>query len=454
MFDKGFAAGPDAAASDEPAAGPVDAPGRVEAMLSALQHLGHVGVWDLDIATGTMWWSDGLYTIHGYPPDSFPASLDRLVANTHPGDRAAFTEQLHALITNGRELDVISRVVRPDSSPRYVHRRGSLLRDSDGNPLRVCATSIDVTDTRVLESERDEALVRLFASEARYRMLAENAWDVIWTMSLDGTVTYVSPSVQRVRGITPEEAAPQTLDQIHPAESVARVTAYYEALFAAIQAETELPTFRGEQQYYRKDGSIMTGELEVKPQLDADGRVVQILGVTRDVSERKRLESELQRLALTDDLTGAYNRRYANEILPMAIKKFHRYRTPASVLLIDIDHFKAINDRCGHLVGDAVLTEFARRIAEVVRESDTLVRWGGEEFLLLAERCSMTQAVVVAEKLQAAFAHPVHDAGEVTVSIGVAEINAGDDLDSWIHRADDAMYAAKAAGRDSIQVSE
>ncbi len=203
MFDKGFAAGPDAAASDEPAAGPVDAPGRVEAMLSALQHLGHVGVWDLDIATGTMWWSDGLYTIHGYPPDSFPASLDRLVANTHPGDRAAFTEQLHALITNGRELDVISRVVRPDSSPRYVHRRGSLLRDSDGNPLRVCATSIDVTDTRVLESERDEALVRLFASEARYRMLAENAWDVIWTMSLDGTVTYVSPSVQRVRGITP-----------------------------------------------------------------------------------------------------------------------------------------------------------------------------------------------------------------------------------------------------------
>ena len=134
MFDKGFAAGPDAAASDEPAAGPVDAPGRVEAVLSALQHLGHVGVWDLDIATGTMWWSDGLYTIHGYPPDSFPASLDRLVANTHPGDRAAFTEQLHALITNGRELDVISRVVRPDSSPRYVHRRGSLLRDSDGNP--------------------------------------------------------------------------------------------------------------------------------------------------------------------------------------------------------------------------------------------------------------------------------------------------------------------------------
>ena len=74
MFDKGFSAGPDAAASDELAAGPVDAPGRVEAMLSALQHLGHVGVWDLDIATGTMWWSDGLYTIHGYPPDSFPAS--------------------------------------------------------------------------------------------------------------------------------------------------------------------------------------------------------------------------------------------------------------------------------------------------------------------------------------------------------------------------------------------
>ena len=90
-----------------------------------------------------------------------------------------------------------------------------------------------------------------------------------------------------------------------------------------------------------------------------------------------------------------------------------------------------------HLVGDAVLTEFARRIAEVVRESDTLVG-GVARSSCPAERCSMTQAVVVAEKLQAAFAHPVHDAGEVTVSIGVAEITAGDDLDSWIHRADDA----------------
>ena len=128
-------------------------------------------------------------------------------------------------------------------------------------------------------------------SEERHRLLAENAWDVIWTMALDGSITYVSPAIERVRGITASEAMAQTPDQINPPASAAIVAEYFSRLFAAIDSGTEPPEFRGELEYYRGDGSIMVGELQVVPHIGADGNVVEILGVTRDISERKLLDA-------------------------------------------------------------------------------------------------------------------------------------------------------------------
>jgi diguanylate cyclase (GGDEF)-like protein/PAS domain S-box-containing protein len=399
-----------------------------------------------------MWWSDAFYRIHGHDPRSVPASVDQMVQDTHPTERATFSEHIDALFTDGVDLDVISRIDHPDGSLRHIHRTGRLVRG--GGHSQVRGTALDVSATRVVEHGPSQMLPALVADEARYRLLAENAWDVIWTMALDGSITYVSPAVQRVRGITPSEAASQSLEEIHPPASAERVRVYYQELFAAIQAGEPPPTFRGEQEYYRKDGSIMIGELEVKAQLDSEGGIVQILGVTRDISERKRLEAELKRMAVTDPLTGVHNRRHADEILAGAIKRHRRYKLPACLLLIDIDHFKSINDRWGHVDGDAVLVELARRISDNVRDSDMLARWGGEEFLLLVEHCTVEHARVVAEKLQAVLGERFETVGRVSVSIGIADLRTDHDLDSWIRRADSAMYAAKAAGRNSIRVSE
>ncbi len=299
-------------------------------------------------------------------------------------------------------------------------------------------------------TELHEAETRLMNSEKRSRLLAENAWEVIWTMDLDGKITYVSPAVERMRGITPEEAMRQSLDEIHPPESAASVADYYRQVFAAIEAGTEPPMFRGENEYYRKDGSIMTGELQVIPHLDGSGKVIELIGVTRDISERKVFEAELRNLAVTDTLTGVWNRRHGTELLAADLSA-RRPGQALSLLMLDIDHFKTINDTFGHQAGDHVLIEIASRLRRSLRGSDMVARWGGEEFVVLLRDCALPDALRLAEDIRAAIAElPFGAMGSLTVSVGVAEARASEDLTTWLERADQALYRAKRSGRNEV----
>ncbi len=322
-----------------------------------------------------------------------------------------------------------------------VHSRASMRASGrpDGSVVQE-GVVLDITELRQLETE-------LRQSEERYRLIVENAYDVIWTMELDGSITYVSPSVQRVRGISPAEAMTQSLEQIHPPTTAASVTAYFERLFAAIAAGAEPPIFRGEHEYYRKDGSIMTGELQVIPHVGADGKVVEILGVTRDISARKVFEAELTEMAVTDPVTGLWNRRHTTVLLADDLERSQTL----TVLMIDIDHFKAINDNHGHQAGDQVLTEVGRRLREQIRQTDVVGRWGGEEFVVLLRDCGLADSLAMAEKLRHAIADgPFGSAGSVSVSIGAAELADGEELGSLLDRADAALYRAKRAGRNTV----
>ena len=299
-------------------------------------------------------------------------------------------------------------------------------------------------------TELHEAETQLMNSEKRNRLLAENAWEVIWTMDLDGKVTYINPAVERMRGITPEEAMRQSPEEIQPPESAAIGADYYQRLFAAIEAGTEPPNFRGEQEYYRKDGSIMIGELQVIPHVDTDGHVIELIGVTRDITERKTFEAELRNLAVTDTLTGVWNRRHGTELLTADLSA-RRPGQALSLLMLDIDHFKTINDTFGHQAGDHVLIEIASRLRRSLRGSDMVARWGGEEFVVLLRDCALPDALRLAEDIRAAIAElPFGAMGSLTVSVGVAEARASEDLTTWLERADQALYRAKRSGRNEV----
>ncbi len=358
-----------------------------------------------------------------------PASLADVDAllRMKPGARTQIEVEVHA----------------PDGTSMWMLNTARCRAREDGSTV-VDVVCHDITRLKV--TQRD-----LATSERRNRLLVENAWDVIWTMALDGTITYVSPAVQRVRGFTPEEAKAQSLEQIHPPEDAAATQQYFADLFTAIENGADLPTFHGEKAYYRNDGSVMTGQLQVIPHVDEQGNVIEILGVTRDVSDQKRYEQELRRLAVTDPLTGLLNRRHAQRLLHDHLARALHDEVPLSLLMIDVDHFKAVNDTFGHETGDRVLIALTNLLTARTRASDVLARWGGEEFVIALDDRGLHDAARFAEDLRVELAQSsLAEAKRVTISIGLAQARVGETLGVLLERADKALYAAKAQGRDCV----
>jgi diguanylate cyclase (GGDEF)-like protein/PAS domain S-box-containing protein len=170
--------------------------------------------------------------------------------------------------------------------------------------------------------------------------------------------------------------------------------------------------------------------------------------------ELKRLKELLERQATRDPLTGISNRTKFNEVLGIEISRSKRFSLPLSLIMIDLDYFKTINDTYGHNAGDIVLRDFASKVSTYNRTNDLFTRWGGEEFMILATNVSKSGAVIFAEKLRLKIeAFDFSPVGRITCSFGVAEFDKNDTFDSFINKADTALYRAKSAGRNRVESS-
>ncbi len=171
-----------------------------------------------------------------------------------------------------------------------------------------------------------------------------------------------------------------------------------------------------------------------------------IFALRRWTESTKRLHQ-----ANTDSLTGLFNRRKGRETLALEIVRAQRHHRPLSIIFFDIDHFKEINDKHGHLVGDRILRQVAKVVLEKVRSIDTLARWGGEEFMLISPETGRDEACQVAERLRQNIEQRfVRNPIRVTASFGIAQLQENDDLNALYRRADDKLYEAKSAGRNRV----
>jgi diguanylate cyclase (GGDEF)-like protein/PAS domain S-box-containing protein len=318
--------------------------------------------------------------------------------------------------------------------------------DRDGEVIRYVGIQNDTTEARALREERDQALAELDG-------VFSGSQDALFLIDVeeDGTFRYrkLNPAHERLTGLTTAAVRGRTPHQVLATEAARRVVANYTRCTVAVQPvsyeeELDLP------------GGRRTWHTQLAPIVRA-GRVVQIVGAARDISERKQMEEELRYLSEMDPLTGIANRRKVREELEREIARATRHSHPLSLLILDIDRFKAVNDQFGHETGDAVLRAVSSTIEAMLRPSDRLGRWGGEEFVVILPVTSAAGALVLAERVRKAIcdSRAVPDY-PITASVGVASLRSvseadpdgPDTVDTLVRRADERLYRAKHDGRN------
>jgi diguanylate cyclase (GGDEF)-like protein/PAS domain S-box-containing protein len=321
----------------------------------------------------------------------------------------------------------------------------------------------------------EEAQLALQQSEERYRLIANWVDDVIWTLDDRGYFNYISPSIIKLTGYAPMELLQQPLSAVLVEDSALRLAAASGAVLGQVERGHPIEPIRVELEQIRRDGSTFWSEVTMNGLYGPDQQFIGFVGVTRDISERKGYESDLREArdaaeaanrallsanarlhgqATTDALTGLFNRRHFEEALAGQITQTRSYGEPLCLLIIDIDHFKEINDRYGHQTGDRVIVELAGLLMDGLRKTDLLARWGGDEFVVMLPHTPAQEAWQLAEQLRqlmAGHGFPVVD--QLTGSFGVAELQPEESAEDCFARVDRVLYSAKAAGRNQVKLS-
>lgn len=290
-----------------------------------------------------------------------------------------------------------------------------------------------------------------------FQQLVGSTNDVILVMSAaplappGPIIVYVNPAFTALTGYQPEDTLGQSLRLLHGPNTDPKTVAQVRA------AMREQRPIRVELLQYSAGNEEFWLDMNIVPLRDAQGRVTHFAAIARDLTSTKRLQEDLSHMASTDALTGLLNRRRFLSGAESEFLRARRYQRELAVVMLDIDHFKNINDTHGHFIGDQVLTALARHAQTLLRGSDMIGRWGGEEFVLLMPETSLAGAVILAERLRTELAEIDMPSPEgpfrFTVSIGVAARGEKDrNIKCVMRHADTALYAAKHAGRNCVQV--
>jgi len=422
-----------------------------------------VGYWQLDCNSNQLFWTDEIYTIHGVSPSRYSPQLDTAINFYHADDKPKIASAVENALLTGQEWSCIKlRVVDDDQQERTVISSGNVSRNKNGEITKLYGIFQDITGSEKIALERD-FLVTALKETTVGMVIADKNKHVIW----------VNGSFEKMTGYSLFEVEGKKLGSILQGENtdlktIAKLKTH---LKKGLPISTRILN-------YTKSGEPYWNELAISP-IYRDGKIAYYFAVQNDVSKEINIEhklialntsleqriqartqelftlnKELEKQANVDPLTGCLNRRTLYRFLTDELLKTQDENTYISLLMLDIDHFKAINDNYGHEAGDKGLKELANILHGLTRKNDAVFRLGGEEFLIIMPNTNKAEAKQAAERIKNAVnEHKVYYRNKnisFTVSIGLLTHDGTISLQSSLKYVDDYLYEAKNSGRNKI----
>jgi diguanylate cyclase len=355
------------------------------------------------------------------------------------------------------ELDYFVAIVKDIQSAKETEAALSLLRKTLEDKVSQRTEELKQASKSMLAAYQEKAASEQLLQnvELELRTILDNANDAYVCMDADGIVKAWNKQAEYIFGWGDEEAIGRKLDKLIIPHELQQAHQAGMRQFA-LEKQSSMMGKRIELEAIRKDGVRIPIELQVNV-LEINNQIL-FTSFLRDITDRKQLESLLKNEARNDPLTGLPNRRKLEEILPIAVQRAKANQTTLSILFVDLDGFKSVNDTYGHNVGDMLLREVANRIDKSTRQSDTVARYAGDEFIIVLEGVGQVSgATKIAEKILHTISEPFHFNQitlNITVSIGIAYYTSEHSQETQpaelIRQADKAMYTAKKNGKNGV----
>lgn len=401
-----------------------------------------LAVFDWDCAADRVYRGSSLAVMRGALAEEQVCDIAEVQSLIHPADLlSARAAMLSAIGGRSEGYDHEYRIRRVDGGWAWIHAVGRVVeRDADGRALRVSGTEEDVTAQRATAHA-------LLESQRRLRIIADNVPALIAHIDTEERYRYVNAQNQHLLGMDVESAIGRQVREVRGEAVYATLAPYIRDALDGTQVTFVHTDGTGDAaRHYRT---------EFVPDSDASGVVQGFYSLAVDITELQQTQHRLEHLASVDSLTGLPNRRFFEQRMTEAMARTRRTGVSMSVMFLDIDHFKKINDGWGHAGGDAVLCEFARRLKSCVRATDMAARLAGDEFVLLLENIESTGdlnhlAAKVVDCIRMPF--EIDEVRlKVTTSVGVSVYDgASESAFDMLALADDALYSAKQMGRDRV----
>lgn len=409
-----------------------------------------LGFWDWDIPSGVVKRNQRWANMLGYTHEEIQHTTHQWTDFIHPEDREIAWQSINDVI-EGRAMShkIEYRMLHKDGSFRWIFDQAKVMkRDAGGKPMRMSGTHNDITERKKIEKVLSE-------SSIRFNTILDNLFAYVALLDINGVVQEVNKAPLDRAGYRREDVIGQ---YFYDAPWWNYDDEVQKQLKAAIDAAKLGKTSRYDVVVKMGDDFVPIDFL-IAPVHDASGKIVGLLPTAVDITERKQLEEELKCQAHFDYLTGLSNRRYFIEQAEAELSRAVRYESSLSLLMLDIDYFKQVNDTYGHQSGDIVLQTFAMVCQKMLRNVDIIGRMGGEEFAVVLPETGIEKIFEVAERIREVIADTevsLPDGGKIhfTVSIGIATLaDRCLSIDSLLKQADQALYQAKESGRNKVAIA-